>query len=113
MSTKKELKEAYKQYKPQMGVFQIKNKETGRVLIDHSTDVNARWNRHQAQLRFGSHLNKTLQKDWNDLGADQFEFSLLSEMEYQEEGNPDYQKELEVLQDLLVGELNTDESKLY
>ena len=41
MKTKKELKDEYKQHKSQMGVFQIRNKETGRIFVDFHTDVKA------------------------------------------------------------------------
>lgn len=107
MINKKELKEAYKQHKPQMGVFHIRNTETGQCLIDSSTDVSARWNRHQAQLRFGSHRNKLLQKDWNKLGESAFEFSLLSELEYNDDEPMDYKKELEMLKELVIDDLES------
>lgn len=107
MKTRKELKQDHKQSKSQMGVFQIKNVNTGQVFIDYSTDVNAKWNRHLSELRFGSHRNKTLQKDWKQFGESAFKFEILSEMEYQDDSNPDYNKELKTLQELIVEELDS------
>ena len=107
MKTRKELKQDHKQRKSQMGVCQIKNVNTGRVFIDYSTDVNAKWNRHLSELRFGSHRNKTLQKDWKQFGESAFKFEILSEMEYQDDSNPDYNKELKTLQQLIVEELDS------
>ena len=78
MKTKKELKQAYKQLKPKMGVFQIKNTVNNKVLIESSTNISAKWNRHQTELRFGSHKNKALQKDWNQFEATSFVFEILS-----------------------------------
>lgn len=108
MINKKELKEAYKQHKPQMGVFQIKNMISGQLFIDFSTDVEAKWNRHLSELRFGSHRNKKLQKNWKEYGESGFKFELISEIEYQEDSNPDYSNELKMLQDLILEELATD-----
>ena len=89
MKTRKELKEAYKQKKPVAGVFQIKNDENGKVLIEASTNIPSKWNRHRTELKFGSHRNKQLQQDWNDLGEENFTFSILSELELSEEENLD------------------------
>jgi len=65
MKTKKELKEEYKQTRPAMGVFQVVNEVNGKVLLEATTNMQSKWNRHQTELRFGSHRNKQLQKDWN------------------------------------------------
>ncbi|MFD0761644.1 hypothetical protein ACFQZW_06080 [Lutibacter aestuarii] len=48
--------------KPPMGVFQIKNLNTNKVLIDSSIDMVFKWNRHKMELKFGTHRNKKLQK---------------------------------------------------
>ncbi|WP_298285069.1 hypothetical protein [uncultured Lutibacter sp.] len=48
--------------KPPMGVFQIKNLNTNKVLIDSSIDMVFKWNRHKMELKFGNHRNKKLQK---------------------------------------------------
>ncbi len=68
MKTKKEIKEEYKQMKFPMGVFQIRNLQTNKVFIDNSTDMDSKWGRHKMELKFGSHRNTTLQKDWNEYG---------------------------------------------
>lgn len=44
MKTNKEFKKEYKQQKPTMGVFQVENKVNGKVLIEGSTDIPAKWN---------------------------------------------------------------------
>ena len=108
MKTKKELKDEYKQHKSQMGVFQIRNKETGRIFVDFHTDVNAKINRHKAQLKFGNHPNKELQKDWKLSGEEQFSFELLSEMKYSKDEEQDYKAELKVLSELVISEMNEE-----
>ena len=73
MKSKKELKEEYKQKKPIAGVFQIKNIKNGMMFIEESSNIESKWNRHRTELRFGSDRNKTLQKDWNELGGRKFQ----------------------------------------
>ena len=101
MKTKKELKESYKQYKPVMGVFQVRNTVNGKVLIDSSKDVLSKWNRHQTELRFGSHRKKELQNDWTALGSENFTFEILSELKYAEKENINYSKEVELLKEMV------------
>ena len=113
MKSKKELKEKYRQLKPIMGVFQIKNSLNGKVLIEGSTDINARWNRHQTELKFGSHRNKSLQADWTKFKAGYFLFSILSELEYKDDENINYNQEVKLLQEMVLEELNIPKDKLY
>ena len=104
MKTKKELKEQYKDMQFPMGVFQIKNTSNGKILIDSSLNMPAKWNRHHVQLKFGSHRNKLLQKEWNHFGAEAFNYEVLSEIEHKGEAM-DYGKEVEVLEGLYLEEL--------
>jgi len=113
MKTKKELKEAYKQKKPMTGVFQILNKVNGMVLIEGSTDITSKWNRHRTELRFGSHRNKQLQKDWKEHGEENFIFSVLSELEIKEDENLDLNNEVKLLQEMLEEEMNIQEEMRY
>ena len=94
-----------------MGVFQIKNISNNRVFIDHSLDMESKWNRHKMELKFGNHRNKDLQTDWNIHGEGSFTFEVLSELKMEEGENTDYNSELNTLQDIVVQEL--DISNLY
>lgn len=113
MKTKKELKEAYNQIKRSIGVFQIKNTFNNMVLIDNSTDMISKWNRHRMELRFGNHRNKALQKDWNEIGEINFVFEILSELKYQDEVKINHRRELQILQNMLIEELNIDHESIY
>ncbi|WP_299256319.1 GIY-YIG nuclease family protein [uncultured Aquimarina sp.] len=108
MKTKKELKEDYKQMKIPMGVFQIKNKVSNKVLIDNSIDMESKWNRHKMELKFGNHRNRTFQKDWNEYGENNFDFEVLSELKNNEEENVNYNKELKTLENMMIEELNIE-----
>ena len=98
MKTHKELKEEYKLYKSPKGVYQIRNKKNRKILIGSSTDLKAIWNRQRAQLNFGSHPNKELQKEWNENGEDSFEYEILAEINEKDDEKKDYKKEVRELE---------------
>lgn len=101
-----------------MGVFQIRNKFSGKVLIDSSINVPGKINRHTLQLKIGSHSNKTLQADWKEFGPDAFEFETLEPLEPRDDPNYDYAADLSVLEELWLeraspfGENGYNEKKL-
>lgn len=113
MKTKKELKAEYKQRQSQMGVFQILNKTNGMILIECATDMSAKWNRHRTELRFGSHRNKKLQNDWQNMGEENFEYSIVSELKVDEDDSIDLNDELKLLKEMVLEELNIALEKKY
>ncbi|HKJ40675.1 MAG TPA: GIY-YIG nuclease family protein [Sunxiuqinia sp.] len=113
MKTKKELKEEYKQMKFSMGVFQVRNLENNKVLIDNSVDMSSKWNRHQTELNFGGHRNIALQKDWTALGEENFVFEVLSELNVKDEESVNYNKELKTLQKIVIEEMKIPEDRRY
>jgi hypothetical protein len=113
MKSKKELKEQYKQTKPVAAIFQIKNKTNGKILIDESLNVTSKWNRHRTELRFGSHRNKILQKDWNELGEENFTFSILSELVIKEGDNVNLNGELKLLRQMVESDNDMSDDMKY
>lgn len=114
MKSKKELKEEYKHQKPSMGVFQIKNLLNGKILIDSSTDMVSKWNRHQTELKFGSHRNIDLQADWIEYGDKNFDFKILSELDSKEnEPGANYNNELNLLKEMVIEKLNIKNELRY
>ncbi len=111
--TQKELKEKYKQMKFPMGVFQIRNTVNGKIFVDSSTNLPAIWNRHKTQLDFGGHPNSELQKDWKEVGEENFVFEILSEIEQDESKNLDYKKEVKALELLYIDDLQPFGEKGY
>ena len=103
--TRKELIAEYKNSKPRIGVFQIRNTANGKVFIEGSTNLDKIWNRHHTELRFGGHRNKALQQDWNQYGEEQFVFEILSEIAQPEDGQPfDAAKEVRALEKMFLEE---------
>jgi hypothetical protein len=74
---RKALTRAYKETPRPMGVYRVRNTVTGKSLVASSINLPAILNRHKAALSLGGHTNKALQKDWNELGPEAFEFEVL------------------------------------
>lgn len=96
---KKELKEAYKHYKPDMGVFVFKCKPTDKVYLGYGQNVKGDINSITFQLNCGLfNANRNLQNDWKKYGETNFEIYLLEKLEYEkDELKTDYKAELRVL----------------
>ncbi|MCB0521773.1 MAG: GIY-YIG nuclease family protein [Lewinellaceae bacterium] len=105
MQSKKDLKAAYKEMKPRMGVFQIRNTANGKIFVGSNTNLDAIWNRHRFALNFGSHTNAALQADWKTYGENFFEFEILAEVKHKDDPAFDYRKELKMLEALFLEEL--------
>ncbi|HKI46095.1 MAG TPA: GIY-YIG nuclease family protein [Balneolales bacterium] len=105
MKTKKELKEEYKQMKFPMGVFQVRNTINGKIFVDSSTNMSAKWNRNRLQLSVGNHPNKELQNDWNKFGEEAFKFEVIEELEHNDKEIVDYNNEVALLEEMLIEEL--------
>jgi hypothetical protein len=113
LKTRKDLKEEYKNLKFDMGVFQIRNMANGKIFIGSSLDLKAFWNAQKWQLDFGMHRNAALQADWKELGADQFSYEILGLVEHSDDAAVDYKKEIKILEEMFVDELQPFENKGY
>ena len=102
MKTKKEMKDEYKLLKFPMGVFQIRNVKSGKVFVGSSMNLDKIWNRHKFQLELGGHKSKSLQKDWNEMGAECFVFEVLEEIKESDDPAVDNAKEVDVLMEMVV-----------
>lgn len=104
MSNKKDLKASYKLMKFRIGVFLIRNTANNKVLIEGSVNLDSILKRHQFELKSGVHKNEALQKDWNELGADHFQFEILSEIQQDDADKTDYKKEVKQLESMFIEE---------
>lgn len=59
------------------GVYQIKNKTTGKIYIGSSKDIHRRWKEHISELNRNAHYNRHLQNAWNKYGESDFDFTIL------------------------------------
>ncbi|WP_238528293.1 GIY-YIG nuclease family protein, partial [Acetonema longum] len=95
----KELKLAYKQNPPAMGVFQIKNNINGKIFIGSSQNVAGKLNSQRFQLKGNGHVNKALQQDWNDYGSGSFAFDILETLKTEEFDPQDWPEALALLEE--------------
>lgn len=85
MNSKKENRQAYKQMKFRAGVFQIRNLQNGKCLLQTTQDLDKAFNSDLFQLNAGLHQNKELQKDWNTMGSEAFAFEIVNELKLKED----------------------------
>jgi len=118
MSNKKQLKKDYQMAKRPLGVFIIRNTTNDKVFLGSGLDINGIINRHKFALSAGGHNSKQLQKDWNELGAEKFEFEILDQMEPLDEPSFDARRELAFMEEMWLeklepyGERGYNEKKL-
>ena len=102
---KSEIKKAYKQSKRSMGVYRIKTSQNDKLYIGFATDLDARFNRHKSELKFGSHRNKELQQIWNACGESAFDFEILDVLDQDDNTEASSYEELRVLTEMWVQKL--------
>lgn len=108
---RRKLKQRYKDTPRAMGVYEILNHEDGISLLGTSKDVQARLNRHRAELGFGGHRDEALQSDWNRLGEGKFVFRIVELLSPLDDPGNDPAEDLEeLLQMILESEEYADRS---
>jgi len=96
-----------------MGVYQIKNKLNGKVLIGSSNNLSAILNRFKAELKMGSCRNKTLQNEWKQFGPEVFEFKELEVLEPLNNPSYDPTEDLHFLEEIWTKKLSPYGDKGY
>ena len=111
---RKEQIRKYKETARPMGVFRVRNCVTGRSLVASSVDLPSMLNRQRFQLEMGGHADKQLQADWNELGPDAFEITILDELEPPEDPAHDSSEDLVMLVEMWREKLTAaDEGDFY
>ncbi len=94
---KKQLRALYEEQKPPMGVFLLVNTSTSQEYLGVSKNIQASKNSLFFRLSVGALANyPELQDSYTKKGPTILEFSVLEELEYQED-REDYRAELETL----------------
>ena len=109
---RKQLKQEYKQTPRAMGIYQIRNIVNGKVFVGSSKNLDGIFNRHRFGLNNGSHINKDLQKDWND-GQENFAFEILEQLKPNDDPLYDYTEELQIMEELWLEKLQPYQEKGY
>lgn len=105
MKTRKEIHREYKERVKPSGVFQVKNLVNGKVLLGSSLNLEGPLNKHRFMLKINSHPNKELQKDWNELGPEQFVFEILETIPIKDDPNFNLKDELTLLEEIWLEKL--------
>ncbi|WP_241758718.1 GIY-YIG nuclease family protein [Pyxidicoccus parkwayensis] len=100
-----EVRRAYKEKPPPMGVFAVRNKANGKVLVGASLNVQGALNRIQFELSTGMDRIPGLLADWKLHGPANFTFEVLDVLEPPEEPGVDLKEELKVLEALWLDRL--------
>lgn len=109
MDRRKELKEQYKEIKTEAGVYQIKNKINQKILIISTPNLKSINGR-----RLGGYPgNMKFQKEWNEFGADAFEFEVLEVLEKKDEPFFDVNDALKKLEQKWIDKLQPFGEKGY
>lgn len=98
MDRRKELKELYRNMKPDMGIFTIKSNLNNKCHIEGSQNLKGTINRAKFRLNFGNYSNKELQNEWKENGEESFTIEILENLKYdKDESKTDYSEDLAIL----------------
>ncbi len=103
----------YKETLRPAGVYVVRNRASGKVLVGASTDLPGALNRQRFQLEHGAHPDRALQADWNALGPDAFTFEVLDQLKPSNEPGYDPADDLRVLKELWLEKLVAANTVLY
>ena len=81
LETRRRRADLYRQTSRRAGIYAVRNKQTGRLLLGSSLNLHGPLNRHLTELRIGSHRCRALQEDWKRLGEDAFVFEVLDHVD--------------------------------
>lgn len=114
MDRKKELKQMYKQMKPEMGIFLIRSKVNNKCFIQATQDLRGVMNGNMVRLAGRMHPFVELQKEWNEYGQENFTVEILEYLEYdKDESKTDYKEELALLHMIWEEKLANENMEFY
>jgi len=105
MKSQREVRREYKERKKPAGIFRVKNTANGKILLGSSLNLEGPLNSHKFMLSIGLHRNQTLQREWNEYGADKFVFEILEEVKVKDDPNFNLSDELMLLEQIWLERL--------
>lgn len=97
----REMKRAYRDRHPEMGVLYVKCLPTGDYFVTPARDLPGKTNSLKFQLSAGNCPNPRLQALWQEHGSDAFEWGVESELDYKDP-KEDHKGELETLYEIAL-----------
>jgi len=111
--TRKQLKQAYKLRAPEAGLYGVRNRATGRVLVGSTLNLQGALNRQRFTLETGSHPCVALQQEWERLGPDAFVLEVLETVRPEPGPNPDVDGALAALEQAWIERLSPPSERCY
>lgn len=96
--SKRTLRQAYKLEERPAGIFRITNTVTGKVLLGSSMNLDGPLNRLEFELKYGSHRNLALQRDFDLYGRESFLFEIVDVVRPSDDPDFDTERALETLE---------------
>lgn len=104
--TKKDMINQYKDREITGGIYAIKNTETGKMLIEATTDLRGRQNRFEFSQKTGTCVYVKLRDDWNKQKGEQFILEVLEELKKGEsQSMEDFKADIEILLEMWLEKL--------
>ena len=113
MLNRKEIIKEYKNHKHPAGLFAVKNKVDNKMFIGISLNLPAKIRGITFELEMGKHAYSNLAEDYKKLGKDQFEISVLDQIEVKDESEKELRSELETLEEMWVEKLKIEGITFY
>ena len=85
---------------PPMGIYAVRDRASGHVLLGASRNVHAALNRARFELHMGKHADHLLQAEWKRSGVDGLAFEVLELVKERENAEFDYASELKALEQI-------------
>jgi hypothetical protein len=85
---------------PPMGIYAVRDRTSGHLLLGASRNVHAALNRARFELRMGKHADRVLQAEWDRSGVDGLAFEVLELVKERENVGFDYAGELKALEQI-------------
>ena len=83
-----------------MGIYAIRDRASGHLLLGASRNVHAALNRARFELRMGKHADRVLQAECNRSGVEGLAFEVLELVKEREDEGFDYAGELKALEQI-------------
>lgn len=83
-----------------MGIYAIRDRANGHLLLGASRNVHASLNRARFELLMGKHADQILQAEWNRSGVEGLIFEVLELVTEREDPDFDYASELKGLKQI-------------
>jgi hypothetical protein len=85
---------------PPMGIYAIRDRASGHLLLGASRNVHAALNRARFELGMGKHGDRVLQAEWHRSGVEGLAFEVLELVKEREDAGFDYASELKALEQI-------------